>query len=189
VKKFYTERDIEDMAAAGATEIQIDDSVVLTDVARDKARKLGLHMKEASNVRKTFYTEDDIEDMAAAGATEIQIDDSVVLTDVARDKARKLGLCIREVAGGHVSEPDGRSLREASSNDKEIPEGGIPYQKSVPSDPVSEKAGDLETELLSVAERVSESSSIPEKEKIKALNPEKLERIRAALKELLLLIL
>lgn len=43
-KTFYTERDIEDMAARGVTAIDIDDNVVLTDLARDKAIGLGLRL-------------------------------------------------------------------------------------------------------------------------------------------------
>lgn len=45
MKTFYTERDISDMHAQGVTEIEIDDDVVLTDLARDKAIALGLKMK------------------------------------------------------------------------------------------------------------------------------------------------
>lgn len=45
MKTFYTERDIADMHTAGMTEIEIDDDVVLTDLARDKAIGLGLKMK------------------------------------------------------------------------------------------------------------------------------------------------
>ena len=45
MKTFYTERDIEDMRAAGVVEIEVDDDVVLTDLAREKAIVLGLHMK------------------------------------------------------------------------------------------------------------------------------------------------
>ena len=45
MKTFYTERDIEDMHAAGVTDIEIDDDVVLTDLARDKAILLGMRMK------------------------------------------------------------------------------------------------------------------------------------------------
>jgi outer membrane biosynthesis protein TonB len=44
MKTIYTERDIVDMHAAGVTEIEIDDDVVLTDLAREKAIVLGLHM-------------------------------------------------------------------------------------------------------------------------------------------------
>jgi hypothetical protein len=45
MKTFYTERDITDMHAAGATEIEVDDDVVLTDLAREKAIALGVKMK------------------------------------------------------------------------------------------------------------------------------------------------
>lgn len=48
MKTFYTERDITDMHAAGVTEIEIDDDVVLTDLAREKAITLGLKMKLVS---------------------------------------------------------------------------------------------------------------------------------------------
>lgn len=48
MKTFYTERDISDMHAAGITEIEIDDDVVLTDLARDRAIALGLKMKLVS---------------------------------------------------------------------------------------------------------------------------------------------
>jgi hypothetical protein len=48
MKTFYTERDIADMHAAGVTEIEIDDDVVLTDLAREKAIVLGLKMKLVS---------------------------------------------------------------------------------------------------------------------------------------------
>ena len=42
MKTFYTERDIEDMHAAGVTRLEISDSVVLTDLARDKTADLGI---------------------------------------------------------------------------------------------------------------------------------------------------
>lgn len=136
---------------------------------------------------KTFYTERDIEDMAAAGATEIRIDDSVVLTDVARDRARYLGLHIREDAGDLYLWPSGDSLRASPSSHKKAPEEGRPSPKSAPLDPESEKAVDLETGPVSTTESGSEKS--PLSEKIDTLDPETLERIRAAVKELLPLIL
>ena len=49
MKTFYTERDIEDMHAAGVTEIEIDDDVVLTEVAREKAIVLGLLLKRVES--------------------------------------------------------------------------------------------------------------------------------------------
>lgn len=44
-RTFYTERDIEDMAKRGVTEIVVDDSVYITDVARDMMDKLGIKRK------------------------------------------------------------------------------------------------------------------------------------------------
>lgn len=43
-KTFYTERDIEDFARQGVRSLDIDDNVVLTDLARDKARRLGVEL-------------------------------------------------------------------------------------------------------------------------------------------------
>ena len=44
MKTFYTERDIEDMHAAGVKEIEVYDDVVITDVAREKALALGMKL-------------------------------------------------------------------------------------------------------------------------------------------------
>ena len=41
-KTFYTERDIEDLARQGVKSLVVDDSVVVTDLAREKARRLGV---------------------------------------------------------------------------------------------------------------------------------------------------
>ncbi len=41
-KEFYTERDIEDMAQRGERKIIMHDDVVLTDLAYEKARRLGV---------------------------------------------------------------------------------------------------------------------------------------------------
>jgi hypothetical protein len=43
-KVFYTERDIEDMARQGVKSLDVNDNVVVTDLAREKARKLGLEL-------------------------------------------------------------------------------------------------------------------------------------------------
>ena len=44
-KTFYTERDIEDMHARGVTSIDVHDDVVLTDLARERALKLGVRLE------------------------------------------------------------------------------------------------------------------------------------------------
>ncbi len=41
-KKFYTERDIEDMAARGVLSLEVDDNTVLTELAFEKASRLGV---------------------------------------------------------------------------------------------------------------------------------------------------
>lgn len=41
-RTFYTERDIEDLAKRGVTEIEINDSVYVTDLAREMMDKLGV---------------------------------------------------------------------------------------------------------------------------------------------------
>jgi hypothetical protein len=41
-KKFYTERDIEDMAARGDLSLNIDSDTVLTELAYEKAGRLGV---------------------------------------------------------------------------------------------------------------------------------------------------
>lgn len=44
-KTFYTERDIDDLQNRGVTSIAINDDVVLTDAARERALKLGLTLQ------------------------------------------------------------------------------------------------------------------------------------------------
>ncbi len=41
-KTFYTERDIEDFARRGVTSVAITEDVVLTELAREKAERLGV---------------------------------------------------------------------------------------------------------------------------------------------------
>jgi hypothetical protein len=43
-KTFYTEREIEDLYHRGVTVLDVDDNVVLTDLARDKALSLGIRL-------------------------------------------------------------------------------------------------------------------------------------------------
>lgn len=43
-KEFYTERDIEDMVKRGAMSLELNDNVVLTDLAYEKANKLGMRL-------------------------------------------------------------------------------------------------------------------------------------------------
>ncbi len=43
-KTFYTERDIEDLQRRGVMVLDIDNDVVLTDLAREKALSLGIRL-------------------------------------------------------------------------------------------------------------------------------------------------
>ena len=43
-KTFFTERDIEDMFQRGTHSISITDDVVLTELAYEKAKKLGMEL-------------------------------------------------------------------------------------------------------------------------------------------------
>ena len=43
-KIFYTERDIEDLYRGGVATLIVNDDVVVTDLAREKARKLGVEL-------------------------------------------------------------------------------------------------------------------------------------------------
>lgn len=43
-KEFYTERDIEDMVRRGTTSLELNDNVVLTELAFEKAQRLGLKL-------------------------------------------------------------------------------------------------------------------------------------------------
>jgi hypothetical protein len=43
-KEFYTERDIEDMVKRGILSLELNDNVVLTDLAYEKANKLGMKL-------------------------------------------------------------------------------------------------------------------------------------------------
>lgn len=50
-KTFYTERDIEDLANQGVKSLELGEDVVLTDLARDKARRLGVELLERRAAR------------------------------------------------------------------------------------------------------------------------------------------
>lgn len=46
-KTIYTDRDIDDLARQGIKEIAITDEVYLTDLARERAERLGLSLRAA----------------------------------------------------------------------------------------------------------------------------------------------
>lgn len=54
-KVFYTERDIDDLHARGVTSLDVHDDVVLTDLARERALKLGVRL---NRVQPAAHPED-----------------------------------------------------------------------------------------------------------------------------------
>ncbi|MFH1573622.1 MAG: hypothetical protein ABIG68_06535 [Acidobacteriota bacterium] len=44
-KKFYTEKDIEDLFKMGIMSLEVNDNVVLTELAYEKSKSLGMHLK------------------------------------------------------------------------------------------------------------------------------------------------
>ena len=74
-KTFYTERDIEDLAKRGVISLVEDDDVVLTDLARDKAMRLGIEIvheidKPPSAPERPYITR-----MVSPSATEFGTDE------------------------------------------------------------------------------------------------------------------
>ncbi len=47
--KFYSSEDIERLAAEGQKELVLDETIALTDLARDVARQLGITLKNGSH--------------------------------------------------------------------------------------------------------------------------------------------
>ena len=95
-RTFYTERDIEDLAKRGVTEIPVDDSVYITDSAIDLMDKLGIkrkfkgappprELKKQTDVKPQNPTEE-----MAAGQRD---------TRTTRLKARARALLITEIQG------------------------------------------------------------------------------------------
>jgi hypothetical protein len=71
-KTFYTERDIEDLAKRGVISLVVDDDVVLTDLARDKALRLGIELlreKPPSAPERPYITK-----LASPSATQPTLD-------------------------------------------------------------------------------------------------------------------
>lgn len=136
MRTFYTVRDIEDMVASGRTAFGIDESVVITDEARERSRKLGLKITLASSDRRPkrnvdhqtvtrpstsrlcFYTAEDIVQIAAAGHTRLEIDANERLTDEASEKARKIGLTIDRVKKKSETIPESPAI-EINKQEKE----------------------------------------------------------------------
>jgi hypothetical protein len=120
-RTIYTERDIDDLVSQGASQLVLDDTVVLTELAQERALRLGLKLAREKALPPTsavpvshnlallpeppqvapikkpvmgkmIYTDVDIEALREKGITRLEINDQVVLTELAREKAARLGI-------------------------------------------------------------------------------------------------
>lgn len=73
-KTFYTERDIEDLARRGVISLVEDDDVVFTDLAREKARRLGIEIVHEIDAPPSAPERPYITKLTSPSATEFEID-------------------------------------------------------------------------------------------------------------------
>jgi hypothetical protein len=64
-KEFYTERDIEDMFKRGILSLQVTDNVVLTELAYEKANRLGMQLLRQSRAQSEHGKDRPVEPPAA----------------------------------------------------------------------------------------------------------------------------
>lgn len=60
MKKIYTSRDIEALVSQGVKELEVTNDVIVTDVARERAEKLGLRLKRLKGVGGRYAPEADL---------------------------------------------------------------------------------------------------------------------------------
>lgn len=81
-KTIYTERDVEDLARRGVREIVLTDEVYVTDVARERAERLGIALRPTSTGQAA---------PAEAGGVATPADAEQVVSRVKADVIAKLG--------------------------------------------------------------------------------------------------
>ncbi|HPH98519.1 MAG TPA: hypothetical protein PKW33_21060 [Anaerolineaceae bacterium] len=141
-KTIYTEADIEELARSGSKSLLLNDAILLTELAKERAFRLGFtlqrekstppssalpvshnipllatppqvsHSKEGK-MGKTFYTDADIDALHNQGITRLEVNDQVVLTALAADKARLYGM---ELVSGPA--PEKPPAHPASAEDE-----------------------------------------------------------------------
>lgn len=96
-KQFYTERDIEDMAARGVFTLTVSDDVVLTELAFEKAARLGVKLIQshqlppASPVRPYLSEAVSPSTLTGAGAAISLKDDETLRARIRSAVKAKLG--------------------------------------------------------------------------------------------------
>ncbi len=99
-KKFYTERDIEDMVAQGQMSLVVNDDVILTDLAFEKANRLNLkliqpHQKPPAAPVRPYLSESAAEKASTTPAVEAKTTDNEEL----RERIRK---AVKEKLGDQI---------------------------------------------------------------------------------------
>ncbi|MBI5304511.1 MAG: hypothetical protein HY868_20425 [Chloroflexi bacterium] len=84
-KTIYTERDVEDLAKRGVKEIAVTDEVVLTDVARERAEKLGVVLRVSTASVSGIAT------ATASASVAPRVDTEQVINQVKAEVIAKLG--------------------------------------------------------------------------------------------------
>lgn len=121
VPTIYTEADVLEISRKGVSEIIIGDGVIVTDLAREKAFRLGIRITQAQGEKstissqpshniyryagltrniagkdtalgKTIFTDEDIERMHKDGQKKITVTEQTILTDLAKEKAALYGM-------------------------------------------------------------------------------------------------
>ena len=89
-KTFFTERDIADLAMRGETSLEINDDVVLTDLARDEALKRGVKLTRAKAAQPEDAAEADLKHrVKAAVIARLGSEVDAAVLDAAINRAMK----------------------------------------------------------------------------------------------------
>jgi len=83
-KTFYTEREIEDLYHRGVTVLDVDDNVVLTDLAQDKALSLGIRLNRVGAATKPAPSKAASPAIAAPSPSQAEIAAKVKAAVIAR---------------------------------------------------------------------------------------------------------
>ncbi len=88
---FYTERDIEDLAKRGVTEIELNDSVYITDLARETMDKLGIKRKVSGGqaASSSVLTSPDVANLHAQAAVAASAPHNASASNAALSSAEK----------------------------------------------------------------------------------------------------
>ena len=100
-KVFYTERDIEDLVQQGKRSLVMDDNVVLTDLAYEKAKRLGVEILQPNDAPPAAPVRPYINTTSCAQRPSLQKPQSASKIEAIRKKVKT---AVRARLGGQVSD-------------------------------------------------------------------------------------